>query len=57
MAVTIHKSLSCFFVAITQGVIKENKIVQSQYLICTHYIEEHTVFYVGILRICLQIVQ
>lgn len=57
MAVTIHKSLSYFFVPITQGLIKENIIVQSQYLIFTHYIEEHTLCYVGILRVCLQIVQ
>jgi len=45
MAVIIRKSLSCFFVPITQCLIKENIIVQSQYLKFTHYIEEHTVLY------------
>jgi len=42
---------------ITQRLIKENIIVQTQYLIFTHYIVEHTVRYVAAHRTCLQIMQ
>jgi hypothetical protein len=41
---------------ITQRLIKEIIIVQSQHLMLIHYIEKHTVWYVGTFRICLQIV-
>jgi hypothetical protein len=57
MAVIIHSSLSYFFVPITQRLIKEIIIIQSQHLMFTHYIEEHTVWYVGTFRICLKTVQ